>query len=922
MKRFLILLAALLSLGATWQAEPRQGLDTGLRTSLNTHTGRSAADAFVCPDGTDFGCRLTGDVDQTVCSTEGWDVFTVNAVSTDTICAGGYLDATAATSVVLQETGELDCDANSICEFGARLTFVGEGTITGGYRPDFGLRTGASAWLCAVVSSSTSGSPDTTDLWIGNSAANAEDTGVVLNAGESVDVKLFYDPVDGGCLGQVYSTSGTLLGSARNLLGATVGGDPDIAQVGNFITRSSVEARNVYTCEGGCGAAQTNEPNILLVRLDDVGRSTIDIAAFATPSLDALEDVGQRYTNFYTSALCAPTSLMYVNGVMPTAGIAFAPQGSSDQVQLGEALQLAGYSVRDWIGKYSLYADSASQVNGARAWIEAGGTFYEGAPAATPLDGDGVSGLTDWADWYYCTTTNPNTASCSANTDFNWQATTDMAVARILNTPVASKAFWGVGLNCVHTPEIDPSAGAPYTSAAAANCGGANDYDCLEVMTESCDTLVGELIAAVPNKGNTVVIAFSDNGTWSTSAAHYDAANVDGQPKGDINDEATRTIMWAAYGGVTDLDGGSAPLDMVSAADLFPTLAAIGGFDTRTVTTDDAGAARFETTQSFWDRLNGTCATDNCAFTDRRWLSSGSSNAAGDEPTEYALWDRENPDCKMICDGTANPYCLDAGANPYLFGSSESFDTPDETTPAVEATCVANRWLMENQLQAFIWNRKSWCPDDATICEDFEMAEADCNNLRAIGYGTVDNGCAETTDAIVGTYSMKVSGPGTSDGWWYDRVNCDATGCRITGYLKLTGSASLGNENLVEIWAGDFGSGGSQCALRLNTSGAFVARTASSGTPMTLTAVIDTVYQFTLDCNTTTNTATLTIYDEDGTLLESVSDAGSMGTLDELWFIAGATTWQPVFDNLVVLPLDSVPVASSGFPLTFPFAMQ
>jgi arylsulfatase len=70
-------------------------------------------------------------------------------------------------------------------------------------------------------------------------------------------------------------------------------------------------------CGAGADAApRSQRPNILLILADDMGYS--DVGAYGgeiyTPSIDRLAAQGVRFTNFHTSAYCAPTRSMLMTG--------------------------------------------------------------------------------------------------------------------------------------------------------------------------------------------------------------------------------------------------------------------------------------------------------------------------------------------------------------------------------------------------------------------------------------------------------------------------------------------------------------------------------------------------------------------------------------------------------------------------------
>jgi len=62
--------------------------------------------------------------------------------------------------------------------------------------------------------------------------------------------------------------------------------------------------------------AQSKQPNILLVMVDDMGWT--DIGSFGseidTPNLDALAKQGVKFTDFHVSVSCSPTRSMLLTG--------------------------------------------------------------------------------------------------------------------------------------------------------------------------------------------------------------------------------------------------------------------------------------------------------------------------------------------------------------------------------------------------------------------------------------------------------------------------------------------------------------------------------------------------------------------------------------------------------------------------------
>ena len=65
--------------------------------------------------------------------------------------------------------------------------------------------------------------------------------------------------------------------------------------------------------------SQAQQPNILLIIVDDVGFS--DLGAYGgeirTPNLDQLARSGLQLTNFHSAATCGPTRAMLMTGLHP-----------------------------------------------------------------------------------------------------------------------------------------------------------------------------------------------------------------------------------------------------------------------------------------------------------------------------------------------------------------------------------------------------------------------------------------------------------------------------------------------------------------------------------------------------------------------------------------------------------------------------
>lgn len=146
-----------------------------------------------------------------------------------------------------------------------------------------------------------------------------------------------------------------------------------------------------------------DRPNILLIVADDAGYS--DIGAFggeiATPNLDALADVGVRFTNFLTGAACAPSRAMLLSGTdnhlaglgntsdMMAANQSGRPgyEGAVNQnvVTVSALLRDAGYNTF-MAGFWGLGSDPAS-IPAARGFMHDLSLLTEGASQVTEMRG-------------------------------------------------------------------------------------------------------------------------------------------------------------------------------------------------------------------------------------------------------------------------------------------------------------------------------------------------------------------------------------------------------------------------------------------------------------------------------------------------------------------------------------------------------
>ena len=122
--------------------------------------------------------------------------------------------------------------------------------------------------------------------------------------------------------------------------------------------------------------APAGAPNVLMIVWDDVGYGAMDVfgGPIATPTMRRIADAGLRYSNFHTTALCAPTRSSLLNGRNATSnGMATIPElgtgfpGISGRVPFENGFLSEVLVERGWntycIGKWHLVPGEEQDVS-------------------------------------------------------------------------------------------------------------------------------------------------------------------------------------------------------------------------------------------------------------------------------------------------------------------------------------------------------------------------------------------------------------------------------------------------------------------------------------------------------------------------------------------------------------------------------
>lgn len=344
-------------------------------------------------------------------------------------------------------------------------------------------------------------------------------------------------------------------------------------------------------------------PNVIILNIDDMGFADLspyntDSIQADTPTANRLANEGLRFTNFYSaSPICSPSRAGLLTGQYPSRwGInSFIDNRANnlsrdtqdflslDAPMIARTLQQAGYATAN-VGKWHLGGgrdvgyDLAPVVT--QYGFDSSITQFEGLGDRVlyqQTDGTGLEPLSQRSK--DLGTRGGIDTIYEIQRDMSSQFYVDRAISFIQQSKQSEPGkpfFINLGFDDAHTPyDPKPDLLAKYQARYPSLTATQQQY---LAVVENLDTQIGRLVDAIDNGGwgdETLILLTADNGPSGPTSNAGSAGGYRGQ-KGSLYEGGIKEPLIARWTG--RIDGGQVNSQTVlTAVDLFPTLASIGG---------------------------------------------------------------------------------------------------------------------------------------------------------------------------------------------------------------------------------------------------------------------------------------------------------------------------------------------------------
>jgi arylsulfatase A len=314
-------------------------------------------------------------------------------------------------------------------------------------------------------------------------------------------------------------------------------------------------------CTDGAARVDTgrpsNKPNVIIVLTDDQGYADVGAfgaTGFTTPHLDRLAAEGMRFTNFYAAApICSPSRAALMTGSYPVrVGVTDVLMPDSkrglnpEEVTIAELLKSSGYATAA-VGKWHLGHDKAFLPT-RQGFDEYFGLPYSNDMTPLPLL--------------------ENEAAIESSPDLSQLTQRYTARARDFMTRNRESPFF---LYLAHTMPHVPL-------AVSDDFKGQSEQGLYGDVVMELDWSVGQILETLDElgiAGDTLVVFTSDNGPWLSYGNHAGSVEPLREGKWTTLEGGQRVpgiMRWPHR-----IEGNAVSSEIVTAMDLFPTLAAITG---------------------------------------------------------------------------------------------------------------------------------------------------------------------------------------------------------------------------------------------------------------------------------------------------------------------------------------------------------
>jgi arylsulfatase A len=337
-----------------------------------------------------------------------------------------------------------------------------------------------------------------------------------------------------------------------------------------------------------CSAAETREPNIILIMADDFGYECVGAngcESYQTPNLDKLAASGMRFENCYVQPVCTPTRVQLMTGLYNVRNYIQFGLLDRDATTFAHPFKAAGY-VTAVVGKWQL--GRGKGLPQRFGFDEAFLWQHTRRPPRYANPGLELNG--EEKDY--------------TNGEYGPKLINDFAldfITRHKDRPF----FLYYPMILTHGP-YPPTPDSPDWNPAAREDKDGDAPKHFADMVAYMDKMVGRIVAKLDELGirdNTLLLFTGDNGTGRGTTTQFNGRAYPGG-KGGTNARGMHVPLIANWPG--RVPAGGVNNDLIDSTDFFPTICDAAGVEMPESLSIDG--------HSFWQQLQGETGTP------REWI--------------------------------------------------------------------------------------------------------------------------------------------------------------------------------------------------------------------------------------------------------------------------------------------------------------